>query len=114
MGLADSDGLESADSDERGLDDDGGGLGGGGAGSGGGGNSSSRGRDWVRHELCAKLVSNLFSSKTLRERLSKKPIAGILVGLLCGPPTRWNNRTSNSGGSSSVRSSSLCFAVLHA
>ncbi|CAN0262976.1 unnamed protein product, partial [Ectocarpus sp. 12 AP-2014] len=100
MGLADSDGLESADSDERGLDEDGGGMGGGGGGSGGG-NSSSRGRDWVRHELCAKLVSNLFSSKTLRERLSKKPIAGILVGLLCGPPTRWNNRTSNSGGSNS-------------
>ncbi|CAM9232465.1 unnamed protein product, partial [Ectocarpus sp. 13 AM-2016] len=100
MSLADGDGLESADSDERGLDQDGGGMGGGGGGSGGG-SSSSRGRDWVRHELCAKLVSNLFSSKTLRERLSKKPIAGILVGLLCGPPTRWNNRTSNSGGSSS-------------
>lgn len=56
----------------------------------------------MRHELCGKLVSNLFSSKTLRERLSKKPVAGILVGLLCGPPIRWNNGVTNSAGSSSV------------
>lgn len=50
-------------------------------------NNLFSGRDLVRHELCGKLVSNLFSSKSLRERLSKKSIAGILVGLLCGPPT---------------------------
>lgn len=45
------------------------------------------GHDWVRHELCGKLMSNLLSSKSLRERLSKKSITGILVGMLCGPPT---------------------------
>lgn len=56
------------------------------------------GKDWVRHELCGQLVSNLFSSKTLRERLSKKPIAGILVGLLCGQPWR-ANRTPRRGPS---------------
>ncbi|CAM9498965.1 unnamed protein product, partial [Scytosiphon promiscuus] len=84
----------------------GGGGGGGGGGSGGGSSAdkSSHGRDWVRHELCGKLVSNLFSSKTLRERLSKKPVAGILVGLLCGPPARWINSKTNSAGTS--RSSS--------
>lgn len=59
------------------------------------------GRDWVRHELCGQLVSNLFSSKTLRERLSKKPVAGILVGLLCGQPCR-GNRTPHAGQSVSV------------
>lgn len=55
-------------------------------------------KDWVRHELCGQLVSNLFSSKTLRERLSKKPVAGILVGLLCGQPYR-ANRTPHTGQS---------------
>ena len=78
----------------------GGDAGGGGVGGSGGGGSGSelhfRGRDWVRHELCGMLVSNLFSSKTLRERLSKKPIAGILVGLLCGPPVRSSNRLTDS------------------
>lgn len=102
MGLGDSRG-DGSDADDRGMDEDnvaGGGMGGGGGGNSG--ESSSRGRDWVRHELCGKLVSNLFSSKTLRERLSKKPVAGILVGLLCGPPIRWNNGGTNSAGSGSV------------
>lgn len=67
----------------------------------------SRGRDWTRHELCGKLVSNLFSSKSLRERLSKKPVAGILVGLLCGPPARFN-RTAHSAESVS---SAVCLPV---
>ena len=101
MGLGDG-GADGNDIDDRGMDEDnvaGGRLGGGGGGGGGGG----AGRDWVRHELCGKLVSNLFSSKTLRERLSKKPVAGILVGLLCGPPIRWNNGFTNSAGSTSVR-----------
>lgn len=102
MGLGDSGG-DGSDADDRGIDEDnvaGGGMGGGGGGASG--DSSSRGRDWVRHELCGKLVSNLFSSKNLRERLSKKPVAGILVGLLCGPPIRWNNGVTNSAGSGSV------------
>lgn len=102
MGLGDSGG-DGSDADDRGMDEDsvsGGGMGGGGGGTSG--ESPSRGRDWVRHELCCMLVSNLFSSKTLRERLSKKPVAGILVGLLCGPPIRWNNSVMNSAGSRSV------------
>ena len=99
MGLGDSGG-DSSETDDRGMDEDNVSSGGGGGGGGGtSGESSSRGRDWVRHELCGKLVSNLFSSKTLRERLSKKPVAGILVGLLCGPPIRWNNGVTNSAGS---------------
>lgn len=103
MGLGDSGG-DGSDADDRGMDEDNvasGGLGGGVGGTSG--ESSSRGRDWVRHELCGKLVSNLFSSKPLRERLSKKPVAGILVGLLCGPPIRWNGVTNSAGsGSGSV------------
>lgn len=107
MGLGDGSAPDGDDDfDERGLDEDNGGtgIGGGGGGSGGGSvaDKSSHGRDWMRHELCGKLVSNLFSSKTLRERLSKKPVAGILVGLLCGPPTRWiTGKTNSAGGSSS-------------
>lgn len=106
MGLGDSGG-DGSDADDREMDDGnvgGGGMGMGGGGGGTSGENSSRGRDWVRHELCGKLVSNLFSSKTLRERLSKKPVAGILVGLLCGPPIRWNTVT-HSAGSGSVRTS---------
>eukprot|EP00903_Cladosiphon_okamuranus_P019404 g17841.t1 len=102
MGLGDSGG-DGIDADDRGMDDDNvGGAEIGGGGGGTSGESSSRGRDWVRHELCGKLVSNLFSSKTLRERLSKKPVAGILVGLLCGPPVRLNNGTTHSAGSGST------------
>lgn len=94
MGLGDGPNGDIGDMDIEDDDDEGGTIGGGnGSGGGGGGNSSSHGRDWIRHELCGKLVSNLFSSKSLRERLSKKPVAGILVGLLCGPPPRFNNKT---------------------
>lgn len=91
-GLSESPGGDVDDGGMTADDGVGGGVAvGGGSGvgmGGGGGDNPSRGRDWVRHELCGKLVSNLFSSKSLRERLSKKPVAGILVGLLCGPPPR--------------------------
>lgn len=94
MGLGEGPGGDGDDGGMTADDGVGGGVavgGGSGGGVGGGGSDNpSRGRDWVRHELCGKLVSNLFSSKSLRERLSKKPVAGILVGLLCGPPPRYS------------------------
>lgn len=103
VGMLGDSGNDGSDADGRGMDEDGVAGGGVGGGGGTGGDTSSRGRDWVRHELCGKLVSNLFSSKTLRERLSKKPVAGILVGLLCGPPIRCNNGVTSSADSGSVR-----------
>ena len=94
-----------------------GGIGGPGGANGGGGDAGgsgtggseiySRGRDWVRHELCGMLVSNLFSSKTLREKLSKKPIGGILVGLLCGPPVRSSNNNNRLADSTLLPVSSI-------